>query len=195
MKLAVIVMAAGASKRFGAPNKLLQPLHGKPLLQYTLDLAKKIPAQKRVAVCSTDTAAIAGTEGFTVVVNQHPEEGQSSSMRLGIALCRECEGAIFLTGDQPFVSIESILKLIAAFEEHPNYIIGCAINGHFCIPSIFPALVFEELLHQQGDVGGREVMRAHSKEIALVEIDPTEHFDIDTPEDLSKAASYLHNAN
>ena len=38
MNLSLVVLAAGASRRFGAANKLLQPLSGKPLLCHTLEV-------------------------------------------------------------------------------------------------------------------------------------------------------------
>lgn len=188
MKLAVIVMAAGASKRFGEANKLLQPFRGKPLLQNVLELAAKIPADRRIAVCSNDTSAIAEGCGFTPIRNTEPEKGQSLSMRLGIAECDGCNGAMFLTGDQPFVSPDTLKKLVAAFHKAPDRIIGCSVHGRFCIPSIFPAQVFGELLNQCGDVGGREVMRAHPDLVTLIPIEEREHFDIDTPQDFAEAS-------
>ena len=59
MTLSLVVLAAGASRRFGAPNKLLQPLDGKPLLCHTLTLARQLPVEQRIAVCSTQTAPLA----------------------------------------------------------------------------------------------------------------------------------------
>lgn len=43
MNLSLVVLAAGASRRFGAANKLLQLLDGKPLLCHTLELAAACP--------------------------------------------------------------------------------------------------------------------------------------------------------
>lgn len=184
-------MAAGASKRFGKPNKLLQNFGGKPLLMTVLELAASFPFAHHVAVCGEETLPIAQKAGFHTVLNEEPERGQSLSMKLGVAACRDCDGALFLTGDQPFVSRDTLQRLITEFEAHPDCILGCSVEGRFCIPSVFPASVFEELLSQEGDVGGREVMRAHPERVRLLPIDPKEHFDIDTPQDLSRAAGLL----
>ena len=191
MKLAVIVLAAGASKRFGKPNKLMQDFNGKPLVRNVLDLAASFPFCRHVAVCGEATEPIARDAGFVTVLNTEPERGQSLSMKLGVARCSDCDGALFMTGDQPFVTPETIRRLIAEFEAHPDCIIGCSVEGRFCIPSVFPSLVFPELLSQEGDVGGREVMRAHKDSVRLLPIDPKEHFDIDTPQDLSRAEGLL----
>ena len=163
MNLSLVVLAAGASRRFGAANKLLQLLDGKPLLCHTLELAAALPVMQRAAVCSVETAPLAEAAGFTVLLNPQPELGQSHSLRLGLAACRESDGCLFLTGDQPFLSVETLHRLINAWEKEPGGIWGCEFEGRFSIPSIFPAAVYGELLTQDGDVGGREVMRAWSR--------------------------------
>lgn len=187
MKLSLVVLAAGASRRFGAANKLLQPLAGKPLLCHTLDLVQGLPIAPKVAVCSAETAPLAEAAGFTVLLNPQPELGQSHSLRLGLANCRKSDGCLFLTGDQPFLSADTLQRLIAAWQSEPNGIWGCDFHGHFSIPSIFPAAVYDELLSQGGDVGGREVMRAHPELVHTISAPPQEHFDIDTQADLLAA--------
>ena len=84
MNLSLVVLAAGASRRFGAANKLLQLLDGKPLLCHTLELAAALPVMQRAAVCSVETAPLAEAAGFTVLLNPQPELGQSHSLRLGL---------------------------------------------------------------------------------------------------------------
>ena len=116
-----------------------------------------------------------------------PELGQSHSLRLGLAACRESDGCLFLTGDQPFLSVETLHRLINAWEKEPGGIWGCEFEGRFSIPSIFPAAVYGELLTQGGDVGGREVMRAHPELVHTIPAPPQEHFDIDTVADLTAA--------
>ncbi len=187
MNLSLVVLAAGASRRFGEANKLLQPLAGQPLLCHTLELTAALPVMQRVAVCSAETAPLAEAAGFTVLLNPQPELGQSHSLRMGLAACRQSDGCLFLTGDQPFLSGDTLRRLITAWQEEPQGIWGCEFEGRFSIPSIFPAAVYGELLAQDGDVGGREVMRAHPELVRTVPAPPQEHFDIDTQADLRAA--------
>lgn len=187
MNLSLVVLAAGASRRFGEANKLLQPLAGKPLLCHTLELTAALPVVQRVAVCSAETASLAKAAGFTVLLNPQPELGQSHSLRMGLAACQQSDGCLFLTGDQPFLSGDTLRRLITAWQEEPQGIWGCEFEGRFSIPSIFPAAVYGELLSQDGDIGGREVMRAHPELVHTVPAPPQEHFDIDTEADLLAA--------
>ena len=46
----VIVTAAGSSRRMGGSNKLLLPLHGKPVLVHTLSYFEKHPLVVGVVV-------------------------------------------------------------------------------------------------------------------------------------------------
>ena len=50
----------------------------------------------------------------------------------------------------------------------------------------FPSLLFQPD-HQGGDVGGREVMRAHPELVRTIDAPAEEHIDIDTPSDLAAA--------
>ena len=152
-----------------------------------LELAAALPVMQRAAVCSVETAPLAEAAGFTVLLNPQPVLGQSHSLRLGLAACRESDGCLFLTGDQPFLSVETLHRLINAWEKEPGGIWGCDFEGRFSIPSIFPAAVYGELLTQDGDVGGREVMRAHPELVHTIPAPPQEHFDIDTVADLTAA--------
>ena len=83
--------------------------------------------------------------------------------------------------------METLHRLINAWEKEPGGIWGCEFEGRFSIPSIFPAAVYGELLAQDGDVGGREVMRAHPELVHTIPAPPQEHFDIDTVADLTAA--------
>ena len=83
--------------------------------------------------------------------------------------------------------METLHRLINAWEKEPGGIWGCDFEGRFSIPSIFPAAVYGELLTQDGDVGGREVMRAHPELVHTIPAPPQEHFDIDTVADLTAA--------
>lgn len=53
MTVAILLLAAGASRRFGTENKLLAPLAGKPLVRHAGDAARAVPAALHFVVTST----------------------------------------------------------------------------------------------------------------------------------------------
>ena len=55
MKIIITVCARGGSK--GVPNKSIRLLHGKPLISYTIEVAKKWGKGDRL-ICSTDSKEI-----------------------------------------------------------------------------------------------------------------------------------------
>ena len=57
MKVVAIVLAAGASRRFGSP-KLLAPLDGQPLLQHVLDTVAMARLEDVVVVLGDEAASI-----------------------------------------------------------------------------------------------------------------------------------------
>lgn len=189
MNVAAIVLAAGLSERFGPRNKLLQEFRGKPLLGHVLEKTLLFPFSERVAVCSPETEPVARAAGFTVIRNPLPGRGQSSSVRLGIGALSSADGAMFFTGDQPFVSPGTVGRLFRAFLDEPERIIGCCgADGRFRVPAVFPSSVFHLLLAQEGDTGGREIVRARPDLVRLISVGPREQFDIDTPADFVRAA-------
>ena len=116
-----MVLAAGAGSRFGG-GKLLAELNGRPLLDHVLATVREGgPAQTIVVVgpAATGLEAIAAANGARTVVNPAPEEGLSSSVRIGLAVlavtrAEDLDGALIVLGDQPRTSLATIKALLAA---------------------------------------------------------------------------------
>src|SRR5512141_1879422 len=106
MKVVVVVLAAGASRRFGSP-KLLAPLDGRPLLQHALDGVAAAGLDDVVVVLGEGHAAIEAAiawRGERRRVNPRPEDGLSSSLRIGLDAAAEdpaADAVLIVLGDQP----------------------------------------------------------------------------------------------
>jgi molybdenum cofactor cytidylyltransferase len=123
MKVAAVVLAAGAGSRFGG-GKLLAALEGRPILGHVVEAARTSGLEPIVVVVppngeldDLDLGAVRR------VINQTPHEGLSSSVRIGL---RELDGqpdvgaAVILPGDQPRVRTEVIRQLIDAASATPT---------------------------------------------------------------------------
>jgi molybdenum cofactor cytidylyltransferase len=117
MTVAAVVLAAGAASRFGG-GKLVARLGGRPLLAHVVDAARTAGLDPIVVVVPPSGELDAVELGVVRrVVNPTPQEGLSSSVRLGL---RELDGltdvtaAVILPGDQPRVRADVIGQLMDA---------------------------------------------------------------------------------
>ena len=124
VKVVAVVLAAGASTRFGSP-KLLAPLDGRPLLQHALDAVADAGLADAVVVLgrgADDVEAAIAWRSERRVVNPRPEDGLSSSLRVGLASAMadaEADAVIVVLGDQPALRPDVVRAVVAAAETAP----------------------------------------------------------------------------
>ena len=103
MKLGLIMLAAGNSRRFGS-NKLLYGIDGMPMYRHILLELKKVKAALEeqghrceiiVVTQYEEIAQEAEKLGVRFLYNLHPDEGISSSLKIGLRVNREMK----LSGD------------------------------------------------------------------------------------------------
>ena len=184
-RVGAVLMASGSARRFGS-NKLLHPVAGVPLIERAMSA---LPAAlfHRAAVVSAcpDILSLAVDRGYLPVANPLAAEGQAASIRLGLAALDGVDGALFAVCDQPFLTTNSIIRLLNSFSDTPEHICALSWRGKRGNPVIFPASLFPALSALSGDVGGGRVLRAHPDLLRLVEAaSPDELRDVDTTEDL-----------
>ena len=187
MRVGAVLLASGAGRRFGG-NKLLAQVDGVPLIRRAMAAVPPV-LFARAAVCSPypQILALAEAGGYLALRNGRAQEGISASVRLGLAAMEDLDGVLFAVCDQPFLTTESIKRLLNAFKESKNAICALSWQGRRGNPAVFPADLFPELAALTGDVGGGAVIRAHPERLVLVEgPHPRELLDVDTPEGLTR---------
>lgn len=185
--LTAILMASGHSKRMNT-NKLLLPFQGKPMIEHTLQAIKSCSFD-RVIVVAKDKAVLqlALQYGFQSIYNEQSQLGQSISIRLGVSHSDKQSAFMFLVGDQPCLTSNTIEELILLHKDSPHQIILPTSMGNNKNPVIFPPQVRNELLSLEGDMGGRTVIKNHPELVLKFEFgNQPDFFDIDTVEDLEK---------
>jgi len=190
-KIGCIILAAGMAVRFGTAKQLAR-IEGKSMLQRALESANGSSADYVLLVVGANSSEILSAVDLgraQVVLNQNFAKGQSTSIKSGITnLPEDCEGAIIMVADQPFLKAIHLNKIINAFKKgNESQVVALSQSGEPRNPVLIPKKLFPGLLKLKGDVGAKDTVR-NNKNVRLVEIrDKKVFFDIDT----KRAASEL----
>lgn len=191
--VAAVILAAGRSSRMGGPNKLLELLHGKPLVRIVTEQALASHAKPVIVVTGHQServrAALSGLD-VTFAANADFADGIASSVKAGIAAVpAEADGAVICLGDMPLVNATLIDRLIEALSPDKGALIAVpAAEGRRGNPVLWSRRFFDELMTLEGDVGARHMIQRHAEAVVEVETDGQSAFlDIDTPEALALA--------
>lgn len=183
-----IVLAAGASTRFGSPKQFAQ-LGSETLIRRAITAAIEAVGPAIRVVLGAQAADIAATldlQADQIAINAHWAEGMASSIRLGVArLPAGCAGAMCLLADQPYVSGKSLGRVLTTWRSAPEHIVASSFGAVIGAPCVFPRWCFDELMALQGDLGARGVMARHSGRVLTVH-HPEAGIDIDTPQQFAE---------
>lgn len=184
----IIILAAGASTRLGAPKQSLQ-FKGKTLLQIAIVAAVNSECKPVILVTGSNAEAIlieADISGVSVVHNADWVHGMASSIRKGInelqKLVPGIDAAIVLLCDQPFVDAALLKNLLQHKIETGKKIVACSYNGMVGVPVLFDKTFFEDLLLLEGEQGAKKILLQHKDEVFAVNF-PKGAIDIDTQAD------------
>ena len=168
-----IVLAAGASTRFGSP-KQEERVRGETLLARAVRVAREAGCERVIAVVRPGDS-VAGADA---VENGDAAAGISTSIRAGVRAAPGVRVLILLC-DQPLVTPEHLRSLMAI--DAP--IVASEYAGTIGVPAVFDVRFAGELAALTGDRGARSVIDAHRDELAAVPFEEAA-MDIDTLEDL-----------
>jgi CTP:molybdopterin cytidylyltransferase MocA len=192
-RLAVAVLAAGQSRRFGSADKLAALLGDSLLGEHACrTLAGLASAQRWVIAARPDHPCAPGwrVAGFEIAVNPAAESGMGSSVALAARLAQEAGAAALLIAlaDMPLVSLRHFQALVTrAAGLGPDAMIASAAGDVAMPPALFGSAHFAELARASGDVGARHLL-AGAERLAG---DPTWLIDVDDAEALAIARARL----
>jgi len=185
-RLYAIVLAAGASTRFGSPKQLVR-IGGRPLLHTVVTRAAEVTGNALIVVLgcgASELAPLLKHSPGSVVVNRHWREGLASSIRTGVLrLPPTCTGVLLLLADQAAVTTDDLKRLAGTWRRRPQLIAAALYAGAAGVPAIFPRSTFSELTRLRGDTGARTILRRSADRVVRVPM-PGAELDLDTPEDL-----------
>lgn len=186
----ILLLAAGASRRMGGPDKLLIRIGGESLLRARARAALGGgPGPVLVTLppgCPERRAALAGLD-VTPVEVPDAQDGMAASLRAGIAaLPAGAFAALILLADTPAITPADIGAVAAAFDPaDPRPVRGAEPDGRPGHPVLLPARLFGPLARLRGDIGARHLLAAEDAVFVTL---PEGHAttDLDTPEDLER---------
>jgi molybdenum cofactor cytidylyltransferase len=192
-KLGAVVLAAGASRRFGPDNKLLADMGGEPLVRRVVKVAASCGISHVVVVTGHDRHAVEQSLRDVPAVrfasNPNWELGMGSSIAIGVsALAEAVEGAFIVPGDMGLLSPALLDQLAAAFDEEgrESIVVPVTTEGAQRNPILWPRRYFSALTALDGAEGGKSVLASLAASWrALTVADETEFADVDTPSDLA----------
>jgi molybdenum cofactor cytidylyltransferase len=183
-----LLLAAGLSTRVGG-GKLAETKDGLTLAQWSLKPLQALGLDSLVVVTAPGEAPrlFPGVEALTVVENRHPEDGLSSSLRLGLeALPPASLTVLIALADMPRVRAETCQALLDAWRPDCVAVMPqCkGLPGHPVLADIRWAVRVADSL--PGDQGLGAVLKSLEDEVVRVDVPDTGVlFDVDTPDDLA----------
>jgi molybdenum cofactor cytidylyltransferase len=183
VRIGALVLAAGEGRRFGGTKQLAE-LDGRPLLEHAL--AAVTDVSPRVVVlghAAEEIRAGADLHGAEPVLCPQWQDGQSASLRCGLAALRDVDAVLVVLGDQPGITAAAVAAVIAAAGDEDA--VRASYDG---VPS-HPVLLRRPLLDRagelRGDSGFRDLLKdAHTREVEVGHL--ADATDIDTREELAR---------
>ncbi|MCL4505696.1 MAG: nucleotidyltransferase family protein [Chloroflexi bacterium] len=192
--IGVIILAAGASSRYGA-NKLLLPFGGGTVISTVVSTVARSTARPIVVVTGHEPeqvqAALAPLE-LPVDFAHNPDyrSGEMlSSIKIGLrtmmAATPAPQAIMIALGDQPLLRADVIDRLLAAFEQNCGDLIAprFGLHGQRGHPVLIGRKWWDAVLALPPDSNVRELLRANRDSLTqLVVSNDSILGDVDTPE-------------
>jgi molybdenum cofactor cytidylyltransferase len=182
----VVVLAAGASTRFGSAKQLVR-VNGRPLMLSVVSRAVELAGHSVTVVLGANSAELAPLlrhSPASVAINRDWSEGIASSIREGLAHApATADGVLITLADQAAVTTEDLRRLAGTWRRDTTSIAAAQYAGAVGVPAIFPRWCFRELNELRGERGAQVLLQRHVDRLVRLPM-PSAELDIDTPEDL-----------
>ncbi|MBI3766656.1 MAG: nucleotidyltransferase family protein [Ignavibacteriales bacterium] len=169
--------------------KALLHIHGRTFLEHIVRTLRTAEIQNVVIVLGADAEVIRKQlrwyEG-TVVINEHWELGQLSSLLTGLDSLSPFlpDGILIWPVDRPLVETTTVSSLVQQFQACTDKTIVPTYHGKRGHPVIFGRVMFSELATVAEDIGARALLWHHpEKVLEHITDDDGVIINIDTPED------------
>ncbi len=182
-----ILLAAGASRRFGA-DKLTQILPNGELVAVQACRNLLAGTDSVLAVVrpgSERLATLLQAEGAQVITCTDAEQGMSRSLIFGIRSCPEASGWLIGLADMPWIDPVTIRQVADALRLGAK-LAAPSWHGRRGHPVGFSQALGPELTTLNGDEGAKVLIQSYIKQLQIITCNDSGILrDIDKPEDLN----------
>jgi len=195
-RVAAVILAAGGSTRMRGETKQLLAWGDTTFVGNAARIAHAARVAETVVVTGHRAEevqrALTGTNARSAF-NPDWASGRASSVRVGIRALREnCDAALFINADQPFLTSAILDQISARYAATRAPIIVPTFDGQPGSPVLFARSMFDELAALTGDVGGKTLLEKYRAQTERVPIaDPRAALDLDTPEAYANARAMI----
>jgi len=186
LRVAAVILAAGASSRMGA-NKMLLQVDGVPMVRRAALRATDAGLAPVIVVVGRDEDDVRTALGdvvCTIVSNPDFTGPTSGSLHIALrAMPDDVDATMILLADMVHVTTSMLQALVQATATHDAPLSVSQYGDVLAPPLLFRRALWPELLAWHGEGCGKAVVKAHQAD-AVVHEWPSEALrDVDTPED------------
>jgi molybdenum cofactor cytidylyltransferase len=191
MSIAAVVLAAGLSRRMGAP-KLVLPWGQATVIRHVTDVLSESGVDEILVVTGGAHAQVADALSgahVSLVLNAGYETGEMlSSIQVGLrALPGALSAALVCLGDQPQIQVEVVKAIIAEHLARGLPLVVPSFHNRRGHPWLVAAPLWPEILDLTAPDTLRTFLNARSSLIHYLSVEtPSVLGDIDTPEDYAQ---------
>jgi molybdenum cofactor cytidylyltransferase len=188
---AIVILAAGESRRMGSPKQLLD-FKGVPLLRHSVITALDADCGPVIVVLGSRAnelrTAVADLP-VEAVVNRRWSEGMGTSIQTGLQAIEHrpgVTGAILALADQPYISSRFFQLLASQHARSGKNIVASSYAGTVGVPAYFSRTAYPLLMALDAGQGCKGVILGNAEDRLLIDC-PEAEIDVDTLEDYSAA--------
>lgn len=184
-RLHVVILAAGASVRFGSPKQILA-YQGRSLIRRAADAAAALAGSHVTIVLGAHSREVEGEllglDAY-IIHNADWRDGLASSVRKGLLTVPSAPlGVLLMACDMPLVDYALLDTMTDRWDLDRSRIITCTSERGTGLPAIIPRRYFKALMSIKGDPGINSFFARHKN--VSVELQPPEvASNIDTSRD------------
>ncbi len=197
-KIAIAILAAGASSRMGQPKQILK-WGDTTLISHCINVCNATSAKETMVVLGANQDAIfpeIKDESVSVIINKHWRLGLGKSIACAAQYCLDSnensDGLLIVLADQPFVTTHYLNRMIHEFQTtKPDIITTQYASKVKGVPVLFNNTYFKALSQITGDDGAKSIIKSHSNFVKT--LTPNfDNVDIDTNGDYNTLLARLH---